>query len=320
MRSGAQALMLLAAPPNVLILGALAEAPSQQQKLLREAEYPAQSTLRTQLKRLCKVGAIEKHRRNRFPGILEYELTACGRELLEVADALERWLAEFPDHPLALSGNPARAAVKALVAAWSSTMLRGLAARPLTLTALDELIGSISYPSLERRLTAMRLAGLVAAQRGGGRGTPHAVTAWARRSVLPLAAAARWERRHGGIAAPPFTALDLETMLLLLVPLLRPDPQLSGTLQMGAEIQNGDRKLAGVTVSFENGLIRSCTTHMRSRADAWALGSLGSWLNALLEAGVDELELGGDSGLIRSVVEQLPTLPASNGGAARLAP
>ena len=320
MRSGAQTLMLLAAPPNILILRALAEAPrQQQQKLLREAEYPAQSTLRTQLKRLCEVGAIEKHRRNRFPGILEYELTTCGRELLDVADALEHWLAESADDPLPLNGNPARAAVKALVAAWSSTMLRGLAARPLTLTALDELIGSISYPSLERRLTAMRLAGLVAAQRNGGRGTPYAVTAWARRGVLPLAAAARWERRHGDFASSPFTALDLETMLLLLVPLLRPDPQLSGTLQMGAEIQNEDRKLAGVTVSVENGLITSCTTRVRCRADAWALGSLGSWLNALLESGVGDLELGGDSGLIRAVVEQLPVLSASN-GAARLAP
>ncbi len=43
-------------------------------------------------------------------------------------------------------------------------MLRALAAGSLSLTELDRLIGALSYPSLERRLVAMRLAGLVGAR------------------------------------------------------------------------------------------------------------------------------------------------------------
>ena len=43
-------------------------------------------------------------------------------------------------------------------------MMRALAARPLSLTELDSLISDLSYPALERRLSSMRIAGLVEAQ------------------------------------------------------------------------------------------------------------------------------------------------------------
>ncbi len=53
-------------------------------------------------------------------------------------------------------------------------------------------ISSLSYPSLERRLAAMRLAGLIEARPGNGRGTPYAVTDWLRRGI------ARWPPPSAG--------------------------------------------------------------------------------------------------------------------------
>ena len=47
-------------------------------------------------------------------------------------------------------------------------MMRALAARPMSLTELDSGITELSYPALERRLSSMRIAGLVEAQRERG--------------------------------------------------------------------------------------------------------------------------------------------------------
>lgn len=304
-RSGAQTLILLAAPLNALILQALAEGPKQQTELRQETGLPAQTTLRAELKRLTGIGAVKKHRRNRFPGVLEYELIASGKELLIVADALQRWLTMAPDGSLPLGGNAAKAATKALAEGWSTTMLRVLAAGPLSLTELDRVIGSLSYPSLERRLSALRVANLVESQAGNGRGTPYAVTAWLRHGVAPLAAAARWERRHQAQANSPIGRLDVETAMLLAMPLLRLPTELSGRCRLGAELENGKSSLAGTMVEIHEGQIASCTTKLQGSPDAWALGSVSAWLGALLDDDLDALELGGDGQLARALIERL---------------
>lgn len=305
-RSGAQTLILLAAPLNVFILRALTGGPKQQADLRREAGAPAQSTLRAQLKRLAEIGALEKHRRNRFPGALEYELTGPGRDLLFVVDALEHWLDRASDGPLELGGNEAKAAIQALAEGWSTTMLRALAAGPLSLTELDKVIGALSYPSLERRLVAMRLAGQVEARPGHGRRTPYAVTGWLRQGVAPLAAAARWERRHRAQTTTPIGRLDIEAAFLLALPSIRLAPQLAGTCRMVAEIANGATpRLAGVTVEVEDGAMTACTTNLQARPGTWAHGSAAAWLDAVIERDTDRLELGGNRQLAEALLEGL---------------
>jgi DNA-binding HxlR family transcriptional regulator len=195
-RAGARTLNMLAAPLNAQILRALRDGPKQQADLRREAGYPAQTTLRAQLKGLVAAAVIEKRRRNRFPGTLQYELSDPGRDLLTVAETLEAWLAKSPTGQLELGSGAAKAAVKALAEGWAAGMLQALVDAPLTLTELDRSIDELNYPSIERRLAAMRLAGLVEALAGDTRGTPHAPTGWARESMGPIAAAIRWEQRQ----------------------------------------------------------------------------------------------------------------------------
>jgi DNA-binding HxlR family transcriptional regulator len=297
--------VLLAAPLNVLVLHSLAEGPKQQAELRREAGSPAQTTLRAQLKRLEATGAIEKHRRNRFPGVLEYELTDAGEDLLLVTRVLKRWLEKASDGPLQLGGNPANAAIKALAEGWSTTMLRALAARPLSLTELDSVIGSLSYPSLERRLSALRLPNLVEPQPNGGRGTPYGATDWLRQGVAPLVAAARWERRHRPKISPPIGRLDIEAVMLLAIPLMRLPDDLSGSCRIAAEITNGDHRLSGAIAEVSAGRIVSCSTQLRGNPDAWALGTVSAWLSAMLEHDLDRLDMGGDRQLARALAEGL---------------
>ncbi len=297
---------MLAAPLNVAILRALSSGPKQQVELRHETGAPAQTTLRAQLKRLDEVKALEKRRRNRFPGVLEYELSRAGRDLLFVADTVERWLGRAPEGPMSLGSGVAKAAIKALAEGWSTTMLRALAASPLSLTELDRVIGSLSYPSLERRLAALRLAGQVEAKAGNGRGTPYALTAWGREGVGPLTAAARWERRHMPRDTARFGRIDAEAVFLLTAPLVHLSEDVSGSCRMAIELpgKNG-RRLAGVVVTVGKGRIESCTLRPQGTPDAWALGSAAAWLEALVRADTDKIEPGGDGRLARALLESL---------------
>jgi DNA-binding HxlR family transcriptional regulator len=305
-RSGAQTLVLLAAPLNVALLEALAEGPKQQGELRRAGGLPAQTTLRAQLKRLVEVGAIEKHRRDRFPSAVTYELTRAGQDLLFVLGALARWLESAPDRSVQIGSNAAKAAIKALAEGWSTTMVRALAAGPLSLTELDRVIFSLNYPSLERRLSAMRLAGLLESRPGNGRGNPYAVTDRMRYGIAPLMAAVRWERRHLASATAPIGGLDVEAVLLLAAPLLRVPEGTSGSCRIATQIANGDAgRLAGATITLEEGRISSCTTKLSGDPDAWALGPPAAWLAAMIECDADGFELGGDSSLARALLNAL---------------
>lgn len=306
MRSGAQTLVLLATPLTGPLLRALSGGPKQQAELRHEIGLPAQTTLRAQLRRLTANAMVEKQRRNRFPGALQYELTAAGRELLFVIDALERWLALAPGGPLQLGGASAKAAVRALAEAWSTTILRALATKPLTLTELDGVITALNYPSLERRLSAMRLAGLAEACEGTGPGTPYGVTAWTRHGIGPLLASMRWERQHAPAETAPIATLDVETAFLLAAALLSPPADATGSCRLAVELRDGQGPtLSGVLIAISEGRVTSRTTRLEDEADAWASGGLPAWFSALIDRDPEGLELGGDGALARTAVERL---------------
>jgi DNA-binding HxlR family transcriptional regulator len=277
-----------------------------QQVELREATgAPAQTTLRAQLQRLVEVAAIEKRRRNRFPGVLEYELSSTGRDLLDVTSVLERWLSRAPDRRLAIDDDAARNAIKALVAGWSTSMLRALAARPLSLTELDSVIGSLSYPALERRLAALRLSGQVERIAPKDRATPYAVTQWLRQGMAPLLASVQWEHLHLPNQTPTLSRVDFEAALLLAVPLPRLPSDLNGVCRLVLELAGERRPLVGVTARVEAGAVGECSTKLDRPAEAWALGRRSGWLSALVDDDQDRLEVGGDGHLVRGLLSAL---------------
>jgi DNA-binding HxlR family transcriptional regulator len=305
-RAGSFSLSLLSAPLNVLVLQALKAKTTSLMDLCRAVGSPPQTTLRKQLQTLANIGVISKQRRAGFPGAVDYGLAGPGEELVRVATVLQNWLTVAPDGPLVLGDHAAKSVIKALVEGWSTTLIRALAARPLALTELDALISGLSYPSLERRLVSMRMAGQVSPCRGKGRGTPYAVSDWLRLSAAPLAAAVRWERQHLPEQTPPVARLDVEAGFLLAVPLLRLPVEQSGICRLAVGSANGEEhRLAGVLVGVEEGRIAYCRARLDGKADAWASGSTMAWLRATLERDVDQLEVGGDCRLAQELVTGL---------------
>lgn len=262
--------------------------------------------MRAHLRTLTELGAVERCRQNDFPGSVDYKLARPGRELMSVAVMVRTWLGMAPDGPIDLGTSTAKSTIKALVEGWSTSMLRALAARPLSLTELDSLITGVSYPSLERRLVAMRLTGQVTRMRGHGRRTPYAVTDWLRQAVAPLVAAARWEGAYASGTAAPVTNRDVEAAFMLSLPLLRLPAEMSGSCRFAVEFPNGNgQRLAGALIGVEDGRVASCVSRLEGKAGAWASGSTGEWMSAVIEQDAAHLEIGGDCLLASAAIKDL---------------
>jgi DNA-binding HxlR family transcriptional regulator len=294
LRAGAHVLSMLSVPLNVHVLQALDNGPMPLIDLRRAVGSPPQTTMRGHLRALTQAGVIERRRHSGFPGPVDYELARPGKELLGVAALLEAWLLGAPDGPIQLGSVAAKSSTKALAEGWSSGIVRALAAKPLALTELSRLITGLSYPSLERRLGAMRIAGLIERCPGSGRGTPYAVTEWLRRAIAPLAAGARWERKHLPKETAPIRRIDIEAAFLLVLPLVVLPVEQSGICRLAVDTSNGlQHRQAGVVVEVDEGRVTSCVTRLEGDADASALGSAAAWIQAVIERDSGRLELGG---------------------------
>jgi DNA-binding HxlR family transcriptional regulator len=309
-RAGTEALSLLGVPLNFHLLRALQDGPQPLSELRKAVEMPPQSTMRLYSRTLVEVGAISRHQEPEFPGRVDFELTEAGRALLGVGDILQEWLKEAPEGPLTLGTPGAKNVFKALVEGWSTSVIRAFASRPLSLTDLNRLIPGISYPSLERRLGGMRLAGLLEhhVQPERPRGIPYKPTLWLRKAMVPIAAAAAWEQTHLPESAP-VGRLDIEAALLLMVPIMELPPPITSRCRVAVELpskSSSTLNLAGILLEIEKGEIVSCTSRLEGagEVESWATGSPAAWLRRL-DGHDGQVEVGGDEKSANAVVEAL---------------
>ncbi len=314
---------LLSAPLNVHILTALENAPQPLLELRRAVGFPPQSTMRVYSRNLKEMGLIDRRRTNDFPASADYQITAAGQALLRVASSLQNWLERAPGGPILIGSASAKSSIKALVEGWSTNIVRAVSARPVPLTELNQLIPHVNYPSLERRLGAMRWAGLVEPRPSEGRGTPFTATVWLREAVVPLTAAAAWEWKHLRGDAKPIGRLDVEAAFVLAIPQIELPSDLTGNCRLVVELKNGRTPVfAGVLVCLKGGAVVSCSSRLQGDAEGWASGSPISWLRQMSGYIKSQLELGGDVQLAEAAVDALRGLAPSpsDPAASKLAP
>jgi DNA-binding HxlR family transcriptional regulator len=309
-RTGAQALALLAAPLHVHTLKTLEAGPKGLPDLHHAVGSPPQSTMRVYTRQLEGLGILERCRQNEFPATAEYALTPAGAALLKVAGFLQEWLQEAPGGPILLGSVAAKSGTKALIGGWSSNIVRAVAARALSLTELNVLIPKISYPTLERKLSAMRIAKLVELKAGDGRGTPYGATDWLRHAVTPLLSAVAWERKFVPDPTPQIGRLDVEAAFLLSIPLIALDPSISGRCRLSVEVRGGSAPVfAGVLVAVNEGTVTSCTSRLGGEVEASASGSSFAWMRQMNGGPQGQLALNGDFPLAHAITEGLRVIP-----------
>lgn len=304
MRAGVHALSILAEPLCIKVLTSLRDEPLPFKELSREVGSP-QTTTRAHLRMLIEAQVLSRRRNEARPGSFAYDLTASGHELVEVAEVLSTWLARSPTRPVSLGSGDAKVVVKAMLDAWSSTILRVLAAKPLGITELDSLIGGLSYPALERRLASLRRTGQIEPCPIIDR-TPYTVTVWLREAIAPVVSAIHWERSRLSSTTTPITRLDVETAFLLVVPMISLRSDLSGLCSLTVEIENRGRiRMAGVTVEVEEGRVASWTSRLVGKPDASASGSDQAWLEAVMAHHPERIRASGRRELAVSVMTGL---------------
>jgi hypothetical protein len=150
------------------------------------------------------------------------------------------------------------------------------------------------------------MANLVEARRNRGTRVPYAVTEWARRGIVPLAAASRCERVHLGRSAAPVTHTDIEAAFMLATPLVALEEEVSGSCRLEVEAApSGLRRPAGVEVTVRRGAVVGCEAGLRSEPEDFAAGSTGGWFSAILEGRPELLRFGGGGQLAEALVRGL---------------
>lgn len=298
LRAGSRILSLFENPLNVRVLRAHVDGPTRLADIRKAIGWSAESTIRASIATLCDEGALIKERSYVSAQAVTTELSPAGHELLYVADVLEAWLAQSPVGPIVPDSDEGKAAVKALAGGWSTTLIREMANRPITLTELSKAIPDVPYPVLERRLQWMKLTGQIEPVQRRGRGTPYVVTDWLRRAIAPISVSGRTERRHFDTDVGPITDIEVEAAFLMAIPLAPIPPHANGSCLLVAqtdliEPDEDNPQLAGVTVVVERGEVVSCWTDVDSRPPTWGVGTADAWLDAVIDGSIDDLRLGG---------------------------
>jgi DNA-binding HxlR family transcriptional regulator len=264
------------------------------QVLLMAADPINRKILRRMLDRPVKVGSGH------------YEITSKGREGLYIGFVVERWLQGAPQGPLPFDSPEAEGAVTALAEGWSATVVHALARGPHSFRELHDAVEGLGRRALKRRLAAMQAAGQVDVDSSGEGAGIYSATDWLRAGIAPLIASARFERRDPKEGMAPIDALDVEAGFLLSLPLIELPSELSGSCRLGLNLEEDESgKLTGVTARFEQGRIVSATPGLEEKADAWAAGSAGSWLDTVIEPDAKSVRTGGDRWLARAVLDAL---------------
>jgi DNA-binding HxlR family transcriptional regulator len=292
--AGSSALLLFADPLSAKILRAHVAGPLRPSALYREVGWSAQTTMRTSVSNLETAGALVKHQIGGSPYAVENELTVAGQEMLMVSAAIDVWLSIAPAGPIAPDSNAAKVAIKALAGGWGSAVIQALATQPHSLAELDVAIPALSYPLLKRRLSGLRLSQQIEPVVGssGRAPNPYAATEWLRHAIAPLVVAARCERRHMEETTTAMSDVELETAMMLTVPLaLLPVGGADGTCTLGVEVTAGvaalaGAKLDGVTVGVVAGQIATCVAQVDHGWPGWALGTAQTWLDVFIDGQV----------------------------------
>lgn len=300
-RPGGWALAFFGAPSNATLLRALRGGPADLEELATAAAL-AGGDAEAALAQLLDAGLVGRRGDAAASRPGAYELRPLGREMLIVAAVLETWLGRAPGGPLRLDLADGQAAVRALLSAWESRLVRALAAGPKDLGELQETLLGVAAAELPEGLAELSAIGLLEA---GAPAAPIALTDWCRRALAPLAVAVRCERVHVPAETVAPTPVDFETAFLLGLPLISLEPEVEGYLLLRIENRRDSAAVAHVLAQVGGGGLIACEAKLEVLPRDWVSGSERLWVEAVGEGELDGLEYGGDVRLGKSLVTAL---------------
>jgi DNA-binding HxlR family transcriptional regulator len=304
--SARQGLDLLKKELNREILTALGcKGPMTVEGLVSWLLLRGRSAAEEHLEELLEAGALE---RSEHDGATVYRLTAAGRGLVEVVNAVIGWLLSHPKRPLDESSPIGWRAFAALADAWNSAIIEWVVRRSPTEGDAAKGIAGLNARKIKKELRRLRGAGLIGKRKGRDGEERYRLTDWGRRGIGVLVAAAAWEQAFV-VDRMPISVVDAVVALLGALPLMRLPEDVSGLCTLTASVEPGDeaRPRAGmVWAKVRHGRVVACGEGAPGRdADAWISGTFNAWLAAVID-NRDALQAGGDRELAGAVIAQAP--------------
>jgi hypothetical protein len=308
-RAGALTLLYLASPMKRSILLTLLAEATTGAELLEESELPDPNDP-IDLSIITDPYLVEPADPDFEPGApIEPDTllrpSPAGREVPFLGAVLQRWLDECPEGPIEL-GPDAGPALSALLCGWCSTVIHTLATEPLSIDEVRERIQILDLDVIEDRIESMEETGLLETLPDDGGEPRYVPTEWLRRSIAPLATAARVEHRHPPGDTAAIAALDVGAAFLLTLPLLELPAELSGTCSLAVDLDEGvSGSPAGVTAKVEAGRVVSCEARLDEEVDTRATAPAAAWLDTVIESDASLVRVGGDLVLAQALLHGL---------------
>jgi DNA-binding HxlR family transcriptional regulator len=301
----ADLLSLIGDGVNGLILMALGPRSLRTKKLTEKVPTCAPRTVYRHARRLAELGLIDRQETEGVPSTVVHRLSPAGRDLYRLLDDF------CQASPSRLSAPGAGEGVWRFCGLLGEMLANGwveaLSREALSATELAELTPGMSIHQGHRRIQQLISWNLLYVGTARVRDKRYLLSDQTRYGMALVTALGHWRQRHLPGAGPQggLDVREMATALRVALPLieLREYPEMSIKLGV-AGTENGKRGTETLSARISPG---GATRSVRERpsTDAWALGTVDTWLKALVDGDGDRMRVGGNLDLVASCLKQL---------------
>jgi DNA-binding HxlR family transcriptional regulator len=300
-------LQLLGAGATGAILMALGPRPLRTKALTERADRHAPRTVYRYASRLANLGLLDRQEEDGVPSTVTYNLSdQGGRDLFYLLDAYAS--AALPRGPTGRIEEGSWTVLSLLGELWESGWAETLSREARSPTELAEGTPGMTFHQANRRAHLLSSRGLLRRCDGRARGVRYELASPARQGMGLVAGIGRWRQRHGlADGKGGLSAEEMKTILRATAPLVEIPGRRGENVRL--EITKGRPESDGnfpgplVTAVDEDGRLRCLEDG--GAADAWATGTINTWLSALLDGNRGRMRVGGDLSLIDACLVNL---------------
>jgi len=290
------------------VLMALGRRPLRTEQLARRLRHVSERSVYRHAAKLTECELVERLEKAGVPSSVILSLTdPAGRNLYRLLGAF----AATAEARLPSRGNALQSwsSLNLLSQLWDAGFVESLSHEPQTLTQLAGGPHGLTYHQVTRRMRMFSDDGLVLGCLPTGHGRRYELTDHGRRRMALIAAIGRW--RHRFVLTGELTGLtgdEMATVIRAALPLILLPGFAGMSINLGVASpmdKYGHRSVEALQGAIgEDGSIRSDLA-LRTTVESSAVGTMNTWLAALLDGNRGRMRSGGNLGLVDACLTQL---------------
>jgi DNA-binding HxlR family transcriptional regulator len=274
-------------------------------KLTERVPTFAPRTVYRHARQLASLGLIDREEVAGVPSTVIHSLSPAGRDLYRLLDGYEKLSPKWASAPA--RGDGLWSLCGLLGEMWGYGWIDELSQTGRSATDLAEATAAMTFHQTSRRTHQMLSWGLLHENVVRGTRRRFHLSDQARHGMFLVAGLGRWRQDHVDGGHTGLTAPEMATILRTSLHLLNLPDRPSSTVKLGivgATGNDGANGSEALTAHVsENGLVRNVKDRMAD--DGWALGTVDTWLAALLDGNRGKMRVGGDQDLVEHFLKQM---------------